>query len=112
MAFTTKHRLVTGFWTADVRLVEAAIRQFHQDSRPGHECQIVFFELAGDTHLHVNVTHQKPTTQVEGWDGPAITAAGYVHNRRFGERGPAQMIRHVRRMALAREIPLPTTGRS
>lgn len=103
MAITTTHRLLTDFWAANVSAVETAIMRFHTGKRPANDCQIAFFEIAGDEHLHVNVTHQKPTTTVDGWAGPASVTGGFVHNRRFSEEQSGQLIRHIRHMAFAPE---------
>jgi hypothetical protein len=62
---------------------------------------VVCFEIAGDGHLHVNVTHRYATRAVKGWAGPGKMADGFVHNRRFGNASQSEMIRHVRNMVFA-----------
>jgi hypothetical protein len=104
MAITTKHKLLTGSWTADVEALETAVGRFNVDHPLTNDCRVVFFEIAGDEHLHVNVTHRYPTRAVSGWAGPASVPDGFVHNRTFGETQPRQMIRHIRDMVLAARI--------
>jgi hypothetical protein len=100
MTITATHRLVTESWRADVEAVETAIRRFKSN---GNACQVTLFELAGDRHLHVNVTHTSPTATAPGWAGPASLPQGFVHNRRFSE--PArQIVRHIRDMVFAAPI--------
>jgi len=101
---TTKHTLRTSSWTADVETMETAIGRLTADRPIANDCQVVFFEIAGDDQLHVNVTHQHPALAVRGWAGPARVPDGFVHNRRFGNTTPSQMMRHIRDMILA-----PTT---
>jgi hypothetical protein len=67
-------------------------------------CRVVFFEIAGDAHLHVNVTHRHQTTAVRGWAGPAKLPEGFVHNRMFGETPSGQMLRHIREMVFAERM--------
>lgn len=104
MAITTKHTLRTGSWTADVEAMETAIGRFRADGPLTNGCQVVFFEIAGDGHLHVNVTHRYSTKEVRGWAGPARVPDGFVHNRTFGDTQPSQMIRHIRDMVFAARI--------
>ena len=98
---TTRHTLRTSSWTADVETLETAIGQLSVDRPMSNDCQVVFFEIAGDDQLHVNVTHQRPTKSVRGWAGPAALPAGFVHNRRFGNTTPSRMIRQIRDMIWA-----------
>lgn len=104
MAITTKRKLLTSFWTADVEVLETAIGRFKTDSLLANDCQIVFFEIAGDGHLHVNVIHRHATMTVSGWAGPASLPDGFVHNRTFGDVQASQMIRHIRDMVFAPRI--------
>jgi hypothetical protein len=99
MTITATHKLVTECWTADVDAVETAIRRF----RSSTDCQVRLFEMAGDRQLHVNVTHQSPTTTAPGWAGPASLPQGFVHNRRFSEPA-SQIVRHIRNMVFAAPI--------
>jgi hypothetical protein len=98
---TTKHKLLTSSWTADVETAEIAIGRFTPRRPPANDCEVVFFEIAGDGQLHVNVTHQHCTTPVHGWAGPAKLPDGFVHNRRFDATTPNQMIRQIREMVFA-----------
>ena len=106
MTITATHKLVTESWTTDVEAVETAIGRFRGST---NDCQVRLFELAGDPHLHVNVTHRSPTATVPGWAGPASLPQGFVHNRRFSEPA-AQIVRHIRAMVFApMEPPAPPT---
>jgi len=100
-AVTTTHRNLTSSWTADVETMETAIGRFTAHGPLKNDCQVVFFEIAGDRQLHVNVTHQHQTVAVRGWSGPGKLSDGFVHNRRFGDTPPTQMIRHIRDMVFA-----------
>ena len=100
MTITATHKLLTESWAADVETVETAIRRFRSSS---NDCQVRLFEMAGDRHLHVNVTHRSPTTTAPGWAGPARLPQGFVHNRRFSEPA-SQIVRHVRNMVFAAPI--------
>src|SRR5438270_7889164 len=95
---TSTHRLLTGSWTVDVETMESAVGRFTVDRPLGNECQVVFFEIAGDNELHVNVTHRRATKAVAGWAGPARLPDGFVNNRRFGGTPPDRIIRHIREM--------------
>ena len=64
------HRLLTRSWTADVETVETAIAHFTADPMK-NDCQVLFFEMDQDSHLHVNITHKYPTKTAQGWAGPA-----------------------------------------
>ena len=98
------HKLLTKSWTADVESLETAIGRFTEDRRLTNDCRVMFFEIAGDRHLHVNVTHRHPTMAVRGWVGPASLPEGFVHNRTFEEAGASQMLRHIRNMVFAARI--------
>ena len=104
MAITTTHKLLTGSWTADVETLETAVEHFKADGAMTNDCQVVFFEIVSDGHLHVNVTHKYPTRTARGWAGPASLPEGFVHNRTFGDTQPSQIIRHVRDMVFAARI--------
>jgi hypothetical protein len=100
-AVTTTHRNLTSSWTADVETLETAIRRFPAHGPLENDCQVVFFEIAGDRELHVNVTHQHQTVAVPGWSGPGKLPDGFVHNRRFVDTPPSKMIRQIRDMVFA-----------
>ena len=55
---SARHTLLSDSWKADVEALEAAIERFQTDRHPTHKCRVVFFEIGGDKHLHVNVTHE------------------------------------------------------
>jgi hypothetical protein len=98
---STRHQLLSDWWTAEVEALEVAIGRFRTDPTLTNNCDVVFFEIAGDRHLHVNVTHRYPTKPVRGWAGPGEMPDGFVHNRRFGDRSRAEMMRHVRDIVFA-----------
>lgn len=101
MAITTEHQLLTSSWTAQVEALETAVGRFKADRPLTNDCQVMFFEIVGDRQLHVNVTHRYSTRPVGGWAGPGTVAGGFVHNRRFSNAQPSQMIRHIRDMVFA-----------
>jgi hypothetical protein len=101
VAIAARHQLLSESWTADVEALEAAIGRFRTDWKLTNNCEVVCFEIAGDRHLHVNVTHRYATKRVTGWAGPGKMPDGFVHNRRFGDTSQAEMIRHVRDMVFA-----------
>jgi hypothetical protein len=98
---TTEHKLLTGSWTADVAALETAIERFTEDRPVTNDCRVVFFEVARDGDLHVNVTHEHETATVTGWAGPASVPQGFVNNRTFGDMPPSQIARHIRNMVFA-----------
>ncbi len=101
---TTKHKLLTGSWTTEVEALETAIGRFHTGRPLTNDCEVVFFEVVRDGHLHVNVTHKHVTRGVSGWAGPASLPQGFVHNRTFGETPPGRMMRDIRDMVFAARI--------
>ena len=101
---TTTHNLLTALWKADVQALESAVARFTLDRPLPNDCDITFFEIAGDPHLHVNVTHKYQTIAVRGWAGPGRLPEGFVHNRRFGAARRSQLTRHIRDMVLADRI--------
>ena len=104
MAISARHQPLSDSWTADVEDLEWAIGRFRTDSTVPNNCEVVFFEIAGDGHLHCNVTHRHATKTVTGWAGPGHVPEGFVHNRRFGDMPQKDMIRHIRDMVLAARI--------
>ena len=104
MAISARHQPLSDSWTADVENLESAIGRFRTDSTVPNNCEVVFFEIAGDGHLHCNVTHRHATKTVTGWAGPGHVPEGFVHNRRFGDMPQKDMIRHIRDMVLAARI--------
>ncbi len=103
-AVKTKHNLLTGAWSAAVERLEAGIGRITIERPVANDCQIAFFEIAGDDELHVNVTHHHPTAKVRGWSGPANLPEGFVHNRRFAEMTSRRMLQHIREMVFAERI--------
>ena len=100
MAITAGHRLLTRTWTANVEAVETAVRRFASDGSSA-DCHVTLFEIAGDSRLHVNVTHRHVTKSALGWTGPGSVPDGFVHNRTFGTQQSSRMIRHIRDMVFA-----------
>jgi hypothetical protein len=101
MAISARHHLLTDSWTSDVEDLETAIGRFKTDRNVVNQCEVMFFEIAGDGQLHVNVTHQHATKTVSGWAGPGHIPDGFIHNRRFGDTTLNEMIRHIRDMVFA-----------
>jgi hypothetical protein len=93
------HTLLTDAWADDVRTLEEGIGEFAVP--PVHQYHVSLFEIAGDTQLHVNVTHQDETKPVKGWSGPGVSAAGFIHNRRFDSTPTASILRSIRQMVFA-----------
>jgi hypothetical protein len=89
---------------AAVARLETAVGHFTSDGSLENDCQVSFFEIGEDAHLHVNVTHRHPTKTPPGWAGPANLPGGFVHNRTFGDTAPSRIIRHVRAMVCASRI--------
>jgi hypothetical protein len=104
MAITTRHKLLTGSWNADVATLEKAIGHFKTDGRSRNDCEVVFFEIARDGHLHCNVRHAYQTKEVRGWAGPAAVPSGFLHNRTFVDMPPTRMLRQIKDMVLAARI--------
>jgi len=96
-----EQKLLTHAWIDDVSAVMVAIRNFAKRRTLQTSCRVVFFELAGDRTLHVNVIHAKGTTAPAGWSGPGVTADGFVHNRRFHREDPSAIARHIQGMMYA-----------
>jgi hypothetical protein len=101
---STSHKLLTESWTADVEALETAIGRFVADRPLTNGSRVVFFEIAGDRHLHVNVTHTHPTRAVRGWAGPGHMPDGFVHNRLFDDAPASEIVRHVRDMVFAERV--------
>jgi hypothetical protein len=104
MAISARHQLLSDSWTADVENLECAIGRFKADPDVGNNCKVVFFEIAGDGHLHCNVTHRHATKTVTGWAGPGHLHDGFVHNRRFGGTPHNDIVRHIRDMVFAARV--------
>ena len=100
-AVSARHQLLSDSWTADVDALERAIGRFRSDRNLTNNCEVVCFEIAGDGHLHVNVTHWYATKSVSGWAGPGKMPYGFVHNHRFGDTSRSELIRRVRDMVFA-----------
>lgn len=104
VAITTRRKLLTDSWASDVEALETSIERMKADSPLADDCSVVFFEVAGDRQLHVNVTHEHATITAAGWSGPGNVPDGFVHNRRFQRRQSNQVIQHVRAMVFAARI--------
>ena len=104
MRITTTHKLLTRSWTAAVATLETALGHFNANDAVKNDCRVSFFETGQDGQLHVNITHRYPTKTAHGWAGPASLPEGFVHNRRFGDTQPSQIIRRVRDMVFASRI--------
>ena len=100
-AITANHALLTGAWTGDVKALEEAIGRLKMEPGVVSDCRVTFFEVAGDQHLHVNVTRRSATAGVEGWAGPAATADGVLYNRMFSRIPRYQLLRQLKQMIFA-----------
>ena len=104
VVISARHQLLSRWWTPDVEALERAIGRFRTNGNLTNSCEVVCFEIAGDKHLHVNVTHRYATKPVSGWARPGKTPDGFVHNRRFGGVPQREMIRHIRHMIFAARV--------
>jgi hypothetical protein len=104
MRISAKHQLLSDSWTAAVENLEWAIGRFKADWNLANNCEVAFFEIAGDGHLHCNVTHRHATKSVTGWAGPGHVPEGFVHNRRFGDTPHGVIVRHIRDMVFAARV--------
>jgi hypothetical protein len=96
------HTLVTDAWTADVQTLETGIDAFAVPA--AQQYHVSLFEIAGDSQLHVNVTHRHQTKAVKGWSGPGVSAEGFIHNRTFQEAPTAEILRSIRQMVFAARV--------
>jgi hypothetical protein len=99
-AITAKHALLTAAWTVEVQALEAALGRI-TDARVSRDCRVTFFEVAGDQHLHCNVTRPSATGDVNGWAGPGTTRAGIVYNRTFSRMPRYQVLRQIKDLLFA-----------
>ncbi len=97
---SARHLLLSGSWTEQVESLEAIINGFERDGHSDN-CEVVFFEIAGDECLHVNVTHRYERRVVSGWAGPGSIPDGFVHSRTFGDTSHREMMRHIRDIVFA-----------
>ena len=105
MGISARHQLLSDSRrTADVEKLESAIHAFKAEPNVANNCEVALFEIAGDAHLHCNVTHRHATKSVIGWAGPGHVAGGFVHNRRFGDTPHRDMVRHIREMVFAARV--------
>jgi hypothetical protein len=100
-AITVNHALLTGAWTRDVKALEEALRRLGMDPAGGDDCRVTFFEVAGDRHLHVNITRRSATAAVTGWAGPGTIADGVVYNQMFDRMPRYQLLRQLKHMIFA-----------
>ena len=103
-AVSARHIRLGDSWTTRVEALEAVIRGFRPDGPVTNTCEVVFFEIPGDEHLHVNVTHKYATKVVSGWAGPGTIPDGFVHSRTFRDTPQSEIERHIRDMVLAARI--------
>ncbi len=103
-AITTNQALLTTAWTGDVKVLEAALGRCNGQGRLNGSCRVAFFEVAGDSQLHVNVIHPHPTLTISGWTGPGRTPDGLIHNRTFSRAPRYQILRQIRDMVFASRI--------
>jgi hypothetical protein len=101
---SAKHQLLSDSWTEEVENLERAIGCFKADPNVANNCEVVLFEIAGDEHLHCNVTHRHATEAVTGWAGPGQVPDGFVHNRRFGDTPHGDIVRQIRDMVFAARV--------
>lgn len=100
---SARHSLLSGSWTVQVEALEAVINGFQPDGH-SNSCEVVFFEIAGDECLHVNVTHRYQRKVVSGWAGPGSIPDGFVHSRTFGVASHREMVRHIRDIVFAERV--------
>jgi hypothetical protein len=99
---TSTRKLLTASWLGHVDSIEATLWRFYDQHPLASDCDVMFFEIAADEMLHVNVTHRCLTKGSGGWAGPGDTPVGFVHNRRFGSATAVpQLARQVREMVFA-----------
>lgn len=102
---SARHELLSGSSrAASVRWLESAIARLDADSSITNTCAVTLFEIEGDTCLHCNVTHRHLTRSVAGWVGPGHVAGGFVHNRRFRNTRPTDILQHIREMVFAPRV--------
>jgi len=105
MGISIRHQLLSSSRrAADVERLESAIGRFKADPAVANNCEVAFFEMVGDEHLHCNVTHRHATKSVTGWAGPGHVPDGFVHNRRFGDMPHNEVVRHIRDMVFAARV--------
>jgi hypothetical protein len=104
MVATVRHKLLTDSWTTAVEILETAVEKFTSERPLLNPCRVVFFEIAGDGQLHVNVTHQQETIAVKGWAGPGRLPDGFVHNQRFDDAPTREILRQVREVVYAPRV--------
>ena len=105
MGISIRHRLLSDSRrTADVERLELAIGRFKADPDVANNCEVAFFEMVGDEHLHCNVTHRHATKSITGWAGPGHVLDAFVHNRRFGDAPHSEVLRHIRDMVFAARV--------
>ena len=107
-AITTQQHLLTRNWSADVQALDATVRAFADVRDVRNDCGITFFEMDGDSALHVNVTHRHKTATARGWAGPASVRDGFVHNRKFAPAAPEAIVRDIRAMVFSPRLKVRT----
>jgi len=104
MTITTTHKLLTECWAGKVATFETVLGRFNADGAMKNDCDVAFFEVARDAHLHVDIVHRFQTSTEPGWAGATNLAGGFVHNRAFGAMRPSQLVRRVLEMVFASRI--------
>lgn len=103
-AVSARHIHIGDAWTTRVKALEAVIKGFRPDGPVTNTCEVVFFEIPGDEHLHVNVTHRYATRVVSGWAGPGTIPDGFVHSRTFHNTPQSEIVQHIRDMVFAARV--------
>ena len=103
-AVSARHIHIGDAWTTRVKALEGLIKGFKPDGPVTNTCEVVFFEIPGDEHLHVNVTHRHATRVVSGWAGPGSIPDGFVHSRTFYDTPQIEIMQHIREMVFAARI--------
>ena len=98
-AAMANNTMAGGRWSAEVERIERELERMTAAHHVPYDCRISFFEVAGDSDLHVNVTQQARTTPVKGWAGPGDTDGGFVYNRRF--RDEREVLKRIREVIFA-----------
>lgn len=93
------HALLTNAWTVDVQTLERRIGEF--ETPPLSRYHVALFEMDGDPHLHVNVTHGEEAERVRGWMGPGVSAEGFIYSRRFEPAETASILGSIHAMVFA-----------
>lgn len=97
-ALTTTHALLTNVWTDDVKVLEGALRRSGGNGGLSGSCHVTFFEVAGDSQLHVKVMHMYPARELSGSAATVTPPDGFVYGRSFDRAPRYQLLRQIRNM--------------